>query len=118
MTHSSNSASPPSPPVPTAPASPPIAAGKAEVSTGGLEYRLCSPGLPLAVYREVVAHLQQIPGVDVELLRQQSPEFDYTQSQVAGMRIRHADQATCYAQVERVLAYYGDRFTPWETLRT
>ena len=81
------------------------------------DYQLCSPGLPLAVYREVAAHLQQITGVEVELLRQQSIEFDYTQSQVAGIRIRHQEYPECYARVEQVLGYYGDRYAPWETLR-
>jgi len=38
------------------------------------------PGLPLAVYREVAAHLQQVEGVETGLLPQTAQRFDYTQS--------------------------------------
>ena len=33
--------------------------------------------LPLAVYREIVAHLRQIDGVKANLLKQTAKEFDY-----------------------------------------
>jgi hypothetical protein len=33
--------------------------------------------LPLAVYREITAHLQQVSGVEVQLMSQSSPHFDY-----------------------------------------
>lgn len=84
-----------------------------------LQYRLRCPGLPLAVYREVVAHLQQVTGVEAELLRQQATEFDYHLSQVGGLWIRHtvADPSH-YQRVEQILAYYGDRYGAWEALKT
>ena len=83
-----------------------------------VEYRLHSPGLPLAVYREVAAHLRQIEGVNTGLLPQTSKEFDYLQSQVGGVWIRYdADAAEqCQPQVEASLTYYGDRYGQWETL--
>ena len=83
-----------------------------------LEYRLCSPGLPLAVYREVAAHLRQVDGVETGLLPQLSTKFDYYQSQVGGLWIRYPKDAAdiCQPQVERILAYYGDRFKAWETI--
>lgn len=83
-----------------------------------VEYRLHSPHLPLAVYREVAAHLRQIDGVNTGLLPQVSKEFDYLQSQVGGVWIRYnADAATrCQPQVEAILTYYGDRYGQWETL--
>ena len=90
-----------------------------EVSTPDqVEYRLHSPRLPLAVYREVAAHLRQIEGVNTGLLPQTAQEFDYLQSQVGGVWIRYnADAAEkCQPQVEAILTYYGDRYGQWETL--
>ncbi|NET34713.1 MAG: hypothetical protein F6K19_22250 [Cyanothece sp. SIO1E1] len=82
------------------------------------QYQLQCPKMPLAVYREVAAHLRQVEGVDTELLPQTSQTFDYLQSQVGGIRIRHAavtDEAA-YHQVEQILAYYGDRYQGWEPI--
>lgn len=83
-----------------------------------VEYRLHSPHLPLAVYREVAAHLRQIEGVNTGLLPQTSKEFDYLQSQVGGVWIRYSADAaeTCQPQIEAILTYYGDRYGKWETL--
>lgn len=87
-------------------------------ATQQVEYRFHSPRLPLAVYREVAAHLRQIDGVNTGLLPQTSKEFDYLQSQVGGVWIRYdADQVErCQPQVEAILTYYGDRYGQWETL--
>ena len=94
-----------------------------ETTTGNgaskkLEYQVCSPGLPLAVYREVAAHLRQIDGVETGLLPQLSTTFDYYQSQVGGLWIRYpiAIADICKPQVEQILAYYGERFKAWETI--
>lgn len=83
-----------------------------------VEYRLHSPQLPLAVYREVAAHLRQIDGVDTGLLPQTSKTFDYLQSQVGGLWIRYpaATAEVCQPQIEVILTYYGDRYGNWETL--
>ena len=83
-----------------------------------VEYRLHSPHLPLAVYREVAAHLRQIEGVTTGLLPQTSKTFDYLQSQVGGIWIRYSADAAevCEVQIETILTYYGDRYGNWETL--
>ena len=83
-----------------------------------VEYRLHSPRLPLAVYREVAAHLRQIEGVNTGLLPQTAKEFDYLQSQVGGIWIRYdaAAAARCQPQTEAILTHYGDRYGHWETL--
>lgn len=83
------------------------------------EYRLCCPRLPLAVYREVAAHLRQVTGVEAGLFPQRSQEFDYLQSQVGGVWIRYTTEATPASQhrVEQILAYYGDRYGTWETFK-
>ncbi len=81
-------------------------------------YRICCPDLPLAVYREVEAHLRQVNGVEAGLLPQTSQEFDYDQSQVGGLWVRYTEEADTIAQrrVEQVLAYYGDRYGAWEVI--
>lgn len=79
---------------------------------------LCCPHLPLAIYREVAAHLQQVPGVTVALLPQQSQQFDYGQSQLGGLSLSYGSEATSASQrrVTQILAYYGDRYGAWETV--
>ena len=75
-----------------------------------------NPKLPLAVYREVAAHVAQVDGVQTELTPQTSQEFDYTLSQIGSLEIRFSEAANSesQAQVDRILAYYGDRFGAWE----
>ena len=75
--------------------------------------------LPLAVYREVAAHLTQVDGVSTELELQTADQFDYAKSQIGGLRIEFpvTDRDTCVAQVEQILAYYADRYSPWERVR-
>jgi hypothetical protein len=82
------------------------------------QFQLVSPSLPLAVYREVAAHLRQVPGVIVELLPQTADYFDYALSQVGGIAIIFGEQATAASRhrVDLILAYYGDRFQPWQPL--
>lgn len=81
-----------------------------------MKYQVRCTGLPLAVYREVAAHLSQIDGVETKLVPQQSQEFDYSLSQVDSLWVQYPDSAAsrCHEQVQRVLAYYGDRYGTWE----
>ena len=76
---------------------------------------ICCPTLPLAVYREVAAHLRQVDGVDAGLIPQQSTNFDYDNSQVGGLWIQLATEADCQL-VEKILAYYGDRYGAWDVV--
>jgi hypothetical protein len=92
--------------------------------------RICvkNDRLPLAIYREVAAHLAQVPGVTAVCLPQTTPDFSYTLSQVGGLAIdladHRADQSldqlpddithrASRVQVEQILAYYGDRYGAW-----
>ncbi len=88
------------------------------VTTGALtlRYQVQCRGLPLAVYREVAAHLSQVDGVKTELVSQRSPLFDYRQSQIESLWIQFLESATSasQAQVEQILAHYGDRYSAWE----
>lgn len=47
------------------------------------------PGLPLAVYREIAAHLRQVDGVETGLIPQSSSTFDYRESQVGGLWLQY-----------------------------
>ena len=68
--------------------------------------------LPLAVYREIAAHLRQVPGVEVDLIPQSSPQFDYNQSQIGGLHISWAANSTSESRqrVQQILAYYQNRY--------
>ncbi|MDX2228348.1 MAG: hypothetical protein NW220_01830 [Leptolyngbyaceae cyanobacterium bins.349] len=81
-----------------------------------MKYQVRCAGLPLAVYREVAAHLRQVDGVETELVSQRSREFDYAQSQIDRLQICYGDDATSAitTQVQQILAYYGDRYGTWE----
>jgi len=80
-----------------------------------LKERVSRARLPLAVYRELAAHLQQVNGVVVEVLPQTSQEFDYLQSQVGGILLCYpADLDASEAQhLEAILASYADRYGDW-----
>ncbi|HEY9637121.1 MAG TPA: hypothetical protein V6D14_27220 [Coleofasciculaceae cyanobacterium] len=79
-------------------------------------YQICCPRLPLAVYREVVAHLRQVQGVDADLITQTSQQFDYNQSQADGLWIQYANASDLESRerVNRILAYYQGRYGAWE----
>lgn len=70
------------------------------------------PGLPLAVYREIAAHLRQVSGVESGLTPQQSQDFGYLQSQVGSLWIEYSETASsaAYELVEEILAYYQQRY--------
>jgi hypothetical protein len=76
-----------------------------------MRYAVCNETLPLAVYREVAAHLSQVDGVTTGLTPQTSTEFDYSKSQIGELWIEGDDSAQ--VQVEKILAYYSDRFGAW-----
>ena len=72
--------------------------------------------LPLAVYREVAAHLQQIEGITVQFLVPTERSFNYTESQLGGLEIRGIDRLTAADQsnFQCILSYYADRYQPWK----
>lgn len=67
--------------------------------------------LPLAVYREIAAHLCQVEQVETKLLFKAGIEFDYCDSQIENLQIQ-LPIANDYAreQVEKILAYYQKVF--------
>ncbi|WP_309741693.1 MULTISPECIES: hypothetical protein [unclassified Chamaesiphon] len=71
--------------------------------------------LPLAVYREIAAHLQQIEGIVIGFLTPIEREFNYTQSQLGGLEITGADGLTPpdLVRLDRILSYYANRFEAW-----
>lgn len=69
------------------------------------------PGLPLAVYREIAAHLNQLAGVEVGLISQTSLEFDYNESQIGGLWISWLPNAHEEDQrrFKQIVGYYQNR---------
>ncbi|MGQ9866893.1 MAG: hypothetical protein ACUVSQ_11540 [Pseudanabaenaceae cyanobacterium] len=80
-----------------------------ETYPGSLRVRY--PRLSLTGYRELAAHVAQVPGVTARLLEPNSPTFDYTASQVGALEITvttpHGSD-----RLAQILAYYG----PWEPI--
>jgi hypothetical protein len=70
------------------------------------------PGLPLAVYQEIAAHLRQVKGVEVSLIPQSSPQFDYNQSQISRLEISWMPNSNSESRqrVKEILAYYQNRY--------
>jgi hypothetical protein len=70
------------------------------------------PGLSLAVYREIAAHLRQVEGIEVDLISQSSAEFDYNQSQIDSLWISWTpnSKAESRQRVEEILGYYRNRY--------
>ncbi|MEL6495509.1 MAG: hypothetical protein AAFQ41_10360 [Cyanobacteria bacterium J06623_7] len=86
-------------------------------------HQIFCPQLPLAVYREVAAHLRQVAGVHTSLImRSLKPDpqeqFDYYQSQVAALAITYdGNFATAdKSKVETILDYYAQRYAPWSVV--
>lgn len=84
--------------------------------TEPLSYQIRCFGLPLAVYREVAAHLRQVRGVEVSLIPQTSASFDYHESQIAGLSIEYATACSSVSRerVKQILAYYQNRYGVWQ----
>ena len=83
--------------------------------------KLSCPQLPLAVYREIAAHLRQLVGVKADLIlrpieSQPGAKFDYYQSQIAAVEITFTSEVDdCdRARVEEILDYYAQRYGAWE----
>ena len=83
--------------------------------------QITCPQLPLAVYREVAAHLRQVEGVEADLIlrpiqHQPGAKFDYYQSQVAALQINCAVEISQKdkQRIGEILDYYAQRYHPWE----
>jgi hypothetical protein len=74
------------------------------------------PNLPLAIYRELAAHLQQVPGIKTELLAQNAPTFDYAHSQIGALIIGYPLDINTQdkQQVEAILSYYARRYGAYQ----
>ncbi len=74
------------------------------------------PSLPLAVYREIAAHLRQVDGVEVEILPQSSSEFSYFKSQVEALRLSYSSTISSQEKqyCQEILNYYEQRYGSWE----
>jgi hypothetical protein len=78
------------------------------------------PGLPLAVYREIAAHLRQVDGVEAGLYPATYQQFDYSDSQIGGLWIQyhqHADLVS-HERVTQILAYYQNCYGAFRNLNS
>ena len=91
-------------------------------NSNAIKTYITSPQLPLAVYREVAAHLRQVIGVKTGLIVRSSDsggeQFDYAQSQIAALWLEYPQNidAQQKKQIDEILDYYGQRYRPWETI--
>lgn len=78
--------------------------------------RISRADLPLAIYREVAAHLQQVQGMLVTLEPQRSPEFSYHLSQIGAMVLQYPENFPVgdRQKVERILTFYGEKYGHWQ----
>lgn len=69
------------------------------------------PDLPLAIYRELAAHLEQVNGVRTTLTPAQSDRFDYRHSQIGSLRIDYTDEFLDRDRdlVRSILDHYANR---------
>lgn len=88
----------------------------------GQTNRLTCPQLPLAVYREVAAHLRQVTGVKTNLIMRSlehdpSEKFDYYQSQIAALEINYESEISAIdrSRITEILDYYARRYSPWRS---
>lgn len=65
--------------------------------------------MPLAIYREIASHLQQVQGVETHLTPRQFQQFDYHQSQIGSLEINYAEafQESDRPLVTAILDYYA-----------
>ncbi|MCW6035964.1 hypothetical protein K4A83_06720 [Spirulina subsalsa FACHB-351] len=70
--------------------------------------------MPLAVYREVAAHLRQVVGVSVTLTPQEEGKFNYQQSQIASLCLEYEEQEEQVQQVQNILDYYARKHGAWQ----
>ena len=69
------------------------------------------PRMPLAIYRELASHLEQVQGVETDLTPQQFQQFDYHQSQIGSLEINYTEtfQESDRTLVTAILDYYAQR---------
>jgi hypothetical protein len=79
-----------------------------------VQEKITLPQLPLAVYRELAAHLRQLSGVETTLIPQEPRPFDYLESQVAGIVITYKTKNSTVSKTQQrvteILRYYSDRY--------
>jgi len=73
--------------------------------------------LPLAVYREIAAHLRQVEGVKTDFLPQTATNFDYLQSQVGGLNIVYPSDSSIEQpsfsieiKVKSIIRHYENKY--------
>ncbi|AFZ45900.1 hypothetical protein PCC7418_3796 [Halothece sp. PCC 7418] len=78
--------------------------------------KISIPSLPLAVYREIAAHLRQLDGIEVTIIPQSSSAFSYFQSQVEGLQLSYSSTLSSEERqyYHDILNYYEEKYGSWE----
>lgn len=81
-----------------------------------VQERVSYVNLPLAVCREIAAHLQQVAEVQTRLIPQSAPQFDYSLSQVEAIEIYYPKNLPVAEKqlLESILDYYAQRYGPYQ----
>lgn len=90
------------------------------ITENKVKERYTCPQLPLAVYREVAAHLRQVIGVNAGLIVKplhSDRAFDYYASQIEALWLEYPQELPTQnkQRIRAILDYYGKRYQPWET---
>ncbi len=87
-----------------------------ELSNVSVKEKVSFPNLPLAVYREIAAHLQQVTEVQTRLIPQSAPQFDYQLSQVEALEMCYPENLPVTEKhlLESILDYYVQRYGPYQ----
>ncbi|MDX2272434.1 MAG: hypothetical protein NW237_10880 [Cyanobacteriota bacterium] len=75
-------------------------------SADRISFGVCYHRLPLAVYREIAAHLTCVPEINTDLVMNSATTFDYADSQVGSLQIHHPIGADLDPVIQ-VLDHYG-----------
>jgi hypothetical protein len=71
------------------------------------QQQISCPDLPLAIYKEIAAHLGQVDQLTVEVIPEDRPDFDYYQSQAKGLALKGKLDLHGKALLQSILDYYS-----------
>jgi hypothetical protein len=74
------------------------------------------PDLPLAIYTEIAAHLEQVDGLTVELIPEDRLDFAYHHSQLKGLRIQTQSDPQELPLLQSILDYYNELYGSYSPL--
>jgi len=74
--------------------------------------------LPLAIYSEIVAHLEQIPHLNVDLVIEDPEDFDYYRSQIKGIYVSGKLEHDEFLLLQSILKYYEKYYEEFKQVQS